>query len=112
MLKGINDFKSFVEYLGSFKGDLGTREHIHFENQYNFIYDNNGNNILDFVGRFENLQDDFNTVLQKINFQGDTILPTKHKTDHLSYRDFYDEQTKDIVEQLYKKDIETFNYEF
>lgn len=79
----------------------------HYVDQHKFITDNNGNIIVDFIGRFENLNDDF-----KKAFGLDLINYKVHSTKHNDYKEYYDSETKSLVKECYKKDLELFKYEF
>ena len=66
---------------------------------------------LDFIGRFENLKQDFNLVCDNLSIPPPP-LPHINKTKHNHYTEYYDDELRDIVLSLYRKDIEYFGYKF
>lgn len=83
----------------------------HFRSQYNIIYENEmgGAKIVpNFIGKFENLENDWRFLQEKFNL-GD--LPHINATKKDDWRDYYDIKTAKLVYKIYKKDFETFGYE-
>jgi len=78
--------------------------------QVSYIEDLNGNPRIDFVGRFENFENDWNKVCKQLGIK--KKLPHLNKSEHKNYRIYYNEELIEKVEELYKEDIEFFNYNF
>jgi hypothetical protein len=76
-----------------------------------WISDENGNVLLDFVGRFEDLQRDFDHICDTLGIAR-RRLPHTNRSRHAPYWEYYDEETKAIVADRHQKDIETFGYRF
>lgn len=97
-----------------------TDEYRHVMPQYHYIFGENGECKVDFIGRFENIKKDFSTICQKLGLL-DCKLPHQNKSPKIKnlftkrrkhYSEYYDHETKEIVEEMYKCDIVAFNYEF
>lgn len=68
------------------------------------------NNKIDIVIKLE----EFNKNLYMIEelFNKKIILPHTNKSNRQHYKNYYNKNTKSIVEKLFKEDLETFGYEF
>lgn len=80
--------------------------------QKNYVYDQKGNQLIDFVGRFENLSKDFDTLLSKIGLIDKITLPVLNKNLHKDFRDYYTPETISLVGDLFRPDIEAFDFSF
>jgi len=81
-----------------------------FQNQLDWIT-LNGEMAVDFVGRFENLQTDFDIVCNKIGHDR-LWLPHIHKSNRRHYSQYYNKETRDYIGRLYSQDVEYFGYKF
>jgi|TARA_R110002153_G_scaffold9038_5_gene37780 hypothetical protein len=66
---------------------------------------------VDFVGKIENLQEDFDIVCDRIGMNR-VKLSHINKTRHKHYTEYYDDQSQDSIAQRCEEDIEKFNYKF
>ena len=125
--KGFKDRYSFRDFIlrgMSFENRyLGVYRHL--MPQYEYLYDNKGNLLVDFIGRFENLQNDFEEVCKKLRIEPG-MLPHRNPTkgrgvdtegggargSKLNYTAYYDPELVKIVGDLYAKDVATFGYAF
>ena len=79
--------------------------------QTDWLVDVNGENALDYVGRFETLQESFMHICKKLGIEN-AELPNALHSGTSDFRAAYTEQTHDIVAAKYEDEIELFNYEF
>ena len=83
---------------------------VFFQPQLNFITVD-GSIKTDFVGRFENFQNDFNFICDQIDHPR-VKLPHVNATKHVHYTEYYDDQLIKVIERNFSEDIETFKYRF
>lgn len=103
-------FKEFVRAICSIP-DIRADQHI--KSQSFFITDQNENLLVDFIGKFENLENDYKKVCKIIGIKKLKKLPTKNKSKRKKdYREYYGEETKKLVYERYKKDFEILGYKF
>ena len=76
-----------------------------------FISDDEGTQIVDFVGRYENLTDDFARVVDRLGLHG-VQLPKKNVTVHNHYSAYYTEVARAEIERRLGADLERFGYSF
>lgn len=122
MYKG--SWSTFDFYLfGRFKKDKGFEHFVkkgavqvtdkwadeHLISQYILICDKNEKPYADFVGRFENLSKDWQSIQEKVVGLGD--LPHRNQTSKDDWRNYYNKELARIVYNRYQKDFKIFGYE-
>ncbi len=101
----IKDDISFKEFLQMYAGKQMLKPQTYWLKSFN------GSINLDYIGRFENLVEDFQTVCQAIDSPKIT-LPHKIKGTGEDYRQHYDQESIDIISNIYWEEINIFNYSF
>ncbi|VUD42555.1 hypothetical protein TDB9533_00715 [Thalassocella blandensis] len=110
-MNGISDFNDFMRW--KFNPERPYQYHIDtsLSLQSDYIIDLHGNSVVDFIGRYENLHEDFSAVCQKIGVS--LSLPHKRKGNReKDYRSYYAEDTVELVAQHFKRDIQMLGYDF
>ena len=79
------------------------------------IYSIGGDVAVDFLGRYESLEADLKTALGQVGINDCCALPRAKGTFRPSttpYRDYYDAETRDMVANWYKREIDLLGYSF
>jgi hypothetical protein len=79
------------------------------------IYSIGGEVAVDFVGRYERLEDDLKHALAQVGLKLEEPLPRAKTTFRKSdkpYRDYYDADTRAIVGDWYRREIKLLDYTF
>jgi len=132
-IKKINIHKSnFKDFLFE-NADLSDYGYFHtFISQYDHLIDNNNNININYIGKFENLNEDFIKVLCNIGIseinhtkyledniiinsssQGKMHYDKTDKTDKTNkslYTDYYDEECLQQINTYFEKDFKQFNF--
>ncbi len=134
---GYADYLTFSEFIhGEFMEKEWGENQWFVGPQYDYIFDEQGNQLVDYVGKLEDLQKGFDNVCAHLNI-ADSKLPFVNRDNsgkgnirmlkdivkrvspfhtyikrHSHYSQYYDDETRKIVAELYVKDIESFDYKF
>lgn len=96
-------FQNFKEYLR-----WRCSEEVRL--QKDFLVDEQGKVLVDYVGRFERLELEFKEICSRISIT--TELPKINVSNELPYQSFYDDESIELVRETFKADIEMFGYNF
>ncbi len=107
----------FREYIFKLKNSEFGKEPFRFYGHYygcsDFVTDENGNIIVSYIAKYETRTKDLTYLSEKLNMPEFGKLATQKATPvTMHYSEYYDNETKKIVEEIYSKDIELFDYKF
>ncbi|MGB5819488.1 MAG: sulfotransferase family 2 domain-containing protein [Saonia sp.] len=99
-------FSEFVEWYISSKPAL----------QLDFVTDPITKKVIvNYIGRFETLNDDMNFIVQRLGLPSERSLqhrnPSK-KRKSKDYKSYYDAETRELVASYFQKDLDNFGYCF
>ena len=105
-LRNVHTFEDYIAYLeklpqGNWINNQATK-------QISWFYFKNSP--ANFIGKFENIKEDFEVVKKTLNL--DCELPHVNKHDHDHYSEYYTDSLKDKVYNIFKEDVNVFEYEF
>ena len=109
-----SDFETFVKVKGvgglfNTDGEFANDHWLPLSYYIEFI---GGERFVDFIGRFEYLEEDWEKVKDKIGC-GDTVIKKLSRgINKKVYRSYYNSELIEIVSSIYKRDLELFGYEF
>lgn len=86
-------------------------DHILFRPQSDFVADADGRLMVDFIGRVERLQSDYDRICDTIGIPR-SELTRVNESSHRDYREYFDEELVAMVSELYRADLELFDYAF
>ncbi|MEO0368193.1 MAG: sulfotransferase family 2 domain-containing protein, partial [Pseudomonadota bacterium] len=67
---------------------------------------------LDFLGRMETFAKDMARVIERLEIEREEIPKLNTSPPRTHYRDYYNDETRDLVASFYAQDIELLGYEF
>ena len=111
--ENLSQFADFDAFVTRWVNRKNVNKWKHFVPQYKFL-SNPGSltPVVDFIGYFECLNDDFIHIQERLNKQ--TSLQHLNKTvgEKKGYREYYTAATQKIVADVYREDIQLFGYDF
>ncbi len=104
-----SSFADFVQSIANIPDFMADQ---HFKSQYAILYDKN-KLLVDWIGRFENLEADWAELAKKYNFKPDLAYHnSSHNVENTyqDYRLYYTKELADMVYKRYQKDVELLGY--
>jgi len=113
LLKGIDNFEDFLRW----KLDPSRRPYQYIidtsiELQSDYLIDLKGSIIVDFIGKYEHLKEDFQEACSRIGIKAPKMPHKRQATDRTAYQKYYTGETAELIAKYFKRDIEMFGYTF
>jgi len=100
-----DDIDYLYRHLKQYRGMPLTESYF----QHSYVFDQEGRKLVDFVGRFESLEEDVGKVCEKIGV--DFKLPHVNKTKRRDVDSSLTDEGKNRVRELWSRDFEMLGYE-
>jgi hypothetical protein len=113
LITHIDSFEGFLRW----KFDPARAPQYHadmsIELQSDYLVDLHGQRIVDFVGRYEVLVEDFEEACRRIGIRCPELRHSRRAVDRRKdYRGYFNDATAELVAEHYRQDIEAFGYVF
>jgi hypothetical protein len=110
MTKEVNSY-TFSEWVQHRKVQQKSKKVPIFKLPQTHWTDAGENQLVDYIGRYENIEEDYKYVLDKLKIKYEP-LPLYNKSYHNSCDEYYDDYTISVAKWWYKSDIDRFNYTY
>ena len=108
--ENLSDFESFEEFTEQWLSEESMMEYRHFQPQYMFVCDHTFEPEVDFIGRFETIDEDFRKICDRLNIRRELKKHNRGPEKKAHWSTYYSEKTLEKVHRIYRKDFELFGY--
>jgi hypothetical protein len=82
------------------------------QNQLDYLTSQEGELVVDFIGRFETLEKDFDRLVDHLGIAVRGLPYITHGSKHGHYSKYYNDRSREVVQKRFGKDIDYFGYKF
>ena len=111
-IQDITDFSSFIRWKLDPERPYQYHIDTSIERQTDYLKDLEGTIIVDFIGKYENLQEDYEEACRRIGIKPPPLPHKRQAKDRKNYQKYYDEETAALIAEYFREDIETFGYNY
>jgi len=112
LVAGHEDFEKFLRYKLSPNRPYQFHIDTSIELQSDYLVDLHGKVLVDFIGRYENIEADFREACRRIGIPPPLLAHRRKAKNRLDYRSYYNDVTAELIAERFKKDIDLFDYTF
>jgi hypothetical protein len=110
--QNLSEYPDFDSFVRGWLNPVNARASWHFKPQYPYVSGRDGRLLIDFVGYFERLQEDYSFIRRTIRCGAPLIHLNQTRDRSKDFRQYYREETQQIVADVYREDIRIFGYGF
>jgi hypothetical protein len=112
IVEHIPDFETFLKW--KLDPDRPYQYHIDtsIERQSDYLKDLDGTILVDFIGKYENLVEDYEEACRRIGIKPPKLPHRRQARDRKNYHSYYSDDLAGVVRDYFREDIETFGYSF
>lgn len=112
LLEGHASFEAFLRWKLNPERPYQYHLDTSIEIQADYLKGVSGELVVNFVGRYERLQEDFDTVCSAVGIKPFALPHRRKATDRSNYRQYYTAETQKMVADYFAEDIDRFGYSF
>ncbi len=112
VVRGLPHFASFLRHKLDAERGYDFLLDISKERQWRYLCDIDGNSIVDYVGRYERLGEDYQHICERIGINPPPLPHERRSSERSDYREYYDDALAELVAEHYADDIRRFGYRF
>lgn len=105
-------YRDFAAFVRGWVTPDNVRSWVHFRPQTDYLQVPDGVAGMDFIGRFENLEADFEQVCNRLGIRRRLESTNADNRKKPSYADYYDAETRELVADVYRQDVVQLGYSF
>jgi len=110
--ENLSSFEDFNTFVTRWLTPENIWSYVFFRPQYHFICLEGKQSAVDFIGFYENLLPDFRIVCDRIKSSATLQEKNRNSLRDRNYREYYNDQSREIVANIYADDIKLFGYTF
>lgn len=109
-LEKLSKIKNFEEFCKKINY-LNKKKILYLYPQHGYICDTKTNIVANKVFKFEEIDSTFRELRKIFGKNTNKTIPKKNSSNHRSWKEYYTQETREIVYNFYKKDFELFGYD-
>ncbi|MCB1759277.1 MAG: sulfotransferase family 2 domain-containing protein [Gammaproteobacteria bacterium] len=113
LIEHINDFDHFIRWKLDPERPYQYHIDTSIQSQLDYLIDLHGEILVDFIGRYERLHEDFGQICAKLGIER-LSLPHKREAKDRSkdYRSYYSAELAELIGSRFERDIAALDYRF